>query len=583
MSDKVYVGQKLADIEIKGEFQPYSKVILTLDSETAYIAGDDTGRTLTATCPWGTQEMANAILSQIHGFVYNPFEGSQAILDPAAELGDGCSVGTVYAPLSKIQTTLDALCAADIAATADEELDHEYPYKSQLQQQIEYQIRQVKASLIIDIDSITQQITGINGELAQIKLDITGITQTVQDQAGNISALQQTASSLQSQITSTNGDVSTLKQTATSLQSQINSANGDISALQQTATSLQSQITDTNGNVTALEQKVDSFTLSVTNGPTSSTLQLKAGSAILSSQNITFSGFVTFDGLSGGTTTIDGSCIKTGTIDADRLNLTGAIAFTDLQSSLGNQIQNTADTVSGWTYSGSTYIDGAKIQTGTVTASVLQGGQIQLLTGNGTAVGFLGLTAAQTAGSAISISSVGGLRFLANSGDVFLQNGTEQYVQLVSQKQTTDIQTVAIGNGNLVTNNPSVYLLGLPAQPWKSAYLAEPASIGSDANTKNSIAYDMDKYDALFDLLKPAVYHYNHGTSGRYHAGFIAQDVESAISAVGLQSEDFAGYTKDKETGKYSLRYEEFIPLCVEQIQKLKKRVADLEGLKWTT
>lgn len=559
MSDKVYVGQKLADIEIKGGFQPYSKVILTLDSETAYIAGDDTGRTLTASCPWATQTMANNILAQIQGFVYNPFEGSQAILDPATELGDGCSVGTVYAPLSKIKTTLDALCAADIAATADEELDHEYPYKSQLQQQIEYQIRQVKASLIVDIDSITQQITGINGEITQIHLDITGISQTVQDQAGNISTLQQTATSLQSQITS---------------------ANGDISSLQQTASSLQSQITDVSGNVTTLEQKVDSFTLSVTNGPTSSTLQLKAGSTVLSSQSITFNGFVTFDGLSDGTTTIDGACIKTGTIDADRLNLTGAIAFSDLQSALGSQIQNTANTVSGWTYSGSTYIDGTKIQTGTVTASILQGGQIQLLTESGIAVGFLGLTAAQTAGSAISISSVGGLRFLANSGDVFFQNGTSQYIQLVSQKQTTDIQTVAVGNGNLITNNPSVYLLGLPAQPWKSAYLAEPASIGSDANTKNSIDYNIDKYDAFFDLLKPAAYRYNHGTSGRYHTGFIAQDVESAISTVGLRSEDFAGFTKDKETGKYSLRYEEFIPLCVEQIQNLKKRIADLEELK---
>ena len=42
---------------------------------------------------------------------------------------------------------------------------------------------------------------------------------------------------------------------------------------------------------------------------------------------------VTFKGLSDGTTTIDGGCIKTGTIDAKYLNLTGAISFGDLKDS----------------------------------------------------------------------------------------------------------------------------------------------------------------------------------------------------------------------------------------------------------
>ena len=310
MSDKVYVGNKLADIEIKGEFLPYSKVILTLDSETAYIAGDDTGRTLTASCPWATQAMANAILSQIQGFVYNPFEGSQAILDPAAELGDGCSAGTVYAPLSKIQTTLDALCAADIGATADEEIDHEYPYKSQVQQQVEYQLRQVKASLIVDIDSITQQITGINGELTQITADITGITQQVQDAQGNISTLQQTATSLQSQITATNGAVSTIS------------------------------------------QKVDSIDLSVSNGYSSSSIQLTVGGVLVSSQTIRFTGDVVFESdLASGTTTVSGDCITTGQVSADYIKLGGKMEV--YQSTGGNSSGGYIGYMSGMTASGS--------------------------------------------------------------------------------------------------------------------------------------------------------------------------------------------------------------------------------------
>ena len=42
--------------------------------------------------------------------------------------------------------------------------------------------------------------------------------------------------------------------------------------------------------------------------------------------------------MSGGTTTINGACIKTGTIDAERLNLTGAISFADLEQDVIEEI-----------------------------------------------------------------------------------------------------------------------------------------------------------------------------------------------------------------------------------------------------
>lgn len=46
---------------------------------------------------------------------------------------------------------------------------------------------------------------------------------------------------------------------------------------------------------------------------------------------------VTFKGLSEGTTIINGGCIKTGTIDAKYLNLTGAISFSDLSDATAKQ------------------------------------------------------------------------------------------------------------------------------------------------------------------------------------------------------------------------------------------------------
>ena len=73
---------------------------------------------------------------------------------------------------------------------------------------------------------------------------------------------------------------------------------------------------------------------------------------------------VTFKGLSDGTTVIDGGCIKTGTIDAKYLNLTGAISFGDLKDAATkqqeiNSISNTASSALNAANSASSTADSA--------------------------------------------------------------------------------------------------------------------------------------------------------------------------------------------------------------------------------
>lgn len=189
------------------------------------------------------------------------------------------------------------------------------------------------------------------------------------------------------------------------------------------------------------------------------------------------------NGLENGTTTIDGACIKTGKIDAQYLNLTGAITFGDLDSSAQGKItdaQDTADaantaagnaqstannadalaraaqnSVAGWTYSGSTYIDGSKIQTGTVTASTLEGGEINLLNSAGQVTGLFDLT--QTAnGIGIGITSASGIRMLAG-GNVFIQGGNGPFITLDSQSGL-----VSLGGGSLVIGS-AMYGNSLPS------------------------------------------------------------------------------------------------------------------------
>ena len=103
----------------------------------------------------------------------------------------------------------------------------------------------------------------------------------------------------------------------------------------------------------------------------------------------------------------------------------------------------------------------------------------------------------------------------------------------------------------------------------------------SDRNVKNSIS-DIDDYDVVFDNLKPCRYKYNHGTSDRYHTGFIAQEVVSAVESAGLTTQDFAAVIHleqpDENGCEWLLRRDEFVALNTWQIQKLKKRVAELEA-----
>lgn len=109
----------------------------------------------------------------------------------------------------------------------------------------------------------------------------------------------------------------------------------------------------------------------------------------------------------------------------------------------------------------------------------------------------------------------------------------------------------------------------------------------SDRNLKNSIEPLSDRYERFFDLLKPARFKFNDGTSGRYHTGFIAQEVEEAIEKSGLSTDEAALFVRfsneDPATGSiettYGLRYSEFVAINTLEIQKLKRRVAELENI----
>ena len=141
MPGRINVLNRSVSLDTVPEFEPFTGVRLWYDDDACFVAGDDTGRVLEADCPWATQVMADNILSSVSGYAYQPFDAASAILDPAAELGDGVNVGGVYAPLAAITTRFDAMCAADISAPADEEIDHEYPYMTRQQREMQRKVK----------------------------------------------------------------------------------------------------------------------------------------------------------------------------------------------------------------------------------------------------------------------------------------------------------------------------------------------------------------------------------------------------------------------------------------------------------
>lgn len=127
----VNIAKRAYDVEISQQFDGYSAVRIYVGTDdegnaVVYEAGDTTGRTLEIKNDFGTQQMAEDILADIQGYQYQPLVANSALLDPAAEMGDGVTVNGVYSGVFVRATTFGRLMAADISAPTDQEIAHEY-------------------------------------------------------------------------------------------------------------------------------------------------------------------------------------------------------------------------------------------------------------------------------------------------------------------------------------------------------------------------------------------------------------------------------------------------------------------------
>jgi len=268
MSDSINLYNNASALDTAPAFEPFTGVKIWADDEKYFFSGNETGRVLEAEFPWATQAIADNVLASISGFVYQPFTAQNALLDPAAELGDSVSVGGVSSVLAFIDTNFNALCASNIAAPSDEEIDHEYHY--------------VKPE-----ERTAKRVSKMTAELRVMSDSIQGV---VEDMEENRTEFEQTAEGFEQRITNAEGDIVEIKSSIDGISQRVESAEGMATEAQQTVEGFSQRITDAEGNISSIEHTLD-------------------GVAYTSS-------------LADGTTVINGGCISTGTIDADRIDTT---------------------------------------------------------------------------------------------------------------------------------------------------------------------------------------------------------------------------------------------------------------------
>lgn len=355
-------------------------------------------------------------------------------------------------------------------------------------------------------------------------------------------------------------------------------------------------VVDADGNVT-VKGVLDAKDLKI-DGESVLTLDDKIGADYLELKGLTIynaDGEISFKVDTNGYVTVNGdvgmgtdTSISWGDITGIPSSVTSAYNLADSAYSRADAAYDYADsayaransvrsTVSGWTYGSTTYIDGSMIATDTLYVSQLYGGTVNLLTSASRVAGTISITGASSSTYAVDLYSGGAMRVEASNGDLYLTGRNKAICFTYDTNHHDHISC----DGDFIPATGNAWWLGSTYKAWMEVYAFGFSDV-SDKNKKNSIEYNMEKYEDLFFKLKPTQFKFNGGTSDRYHTGFISQDVGDAIVEVGLSTQDFAAFVKaqrndDETQSDYFLRYDEFIALNTHMIQKLYKRVEELE------
>lgn len=207
-------------------------------------------------------------------------------------------------------------------------------------------------------------------------------------------------------------------------------------------------------------------------------------------------------------------------------------------------------------------------------ASILRGGTVELLASGGSTVGSIEITSTTTGV---------GLEFVTNRGGMRMTSAGNWWVDTTNCSfGTTSTGRFSFSDSPTPSSDGSV-TLGRSTVRWGDVYSVNAAINTSDLNFKKDVEYGLDRFLSVFDALRPVSFKFVDGQSDRTHMGIIAQDLEKTLSELNIPTKDFAAFIKswgiDEETKegsyRYAIRYGEFIPLLIYQVQKIKEALKD--------
>lgn len=529
MNGKYYIGPKVSDFERYNDEGPVAGVRVLVDNDNAYIAGDQTGYVIEVECPYGTQEMANNLLSSLSGITYKGYRANAAVLSPQAELGDGVDVNGLYSVLAYRKVEFGPGHMSEVAAPGDSEAEHEYDYTPQSQKELDYQIAQTRSLISKTSEEIRLEVANeVEGLSSSIAVELDSITARIDGAEDSIEVAISTLDGLT--VTDSGG---TTKIKGSSIETgtlYVDAANvtGTLTASQIDATNLEVSAANITGTLSASQ-------INLTGAISWSDLASDAQSRVTSAQT---------------TASNASSTANSASSTANSASSTAASAY-----SLASSVNST---VSGWQYSGTTYIDGTKLMTGTVYASYLKGGSIGILNSSGTQIGYI--TVGSSTSTGIQLISSGNLH-LASSGCKITMADNRMFLSSCQYFHPSGTAS---------------YLGYSSYGMWQAVYSYTGAIQTSDRNLKHDIEDLPDKYLNMLSHLAPKRFKMDTGTSDRYHVGYIAQEVEAAMEQCGVDSQEFGGFVKDVDAdgnGVYMLRYEEFIAIHTLAAQRHEERI----------
>lgn len=182
----------------------------------------------------------------------------------------------------------------------------------------------------------------------------------------------------------------------------------------------------------------------------------------------------------------------------------------------------------------------------------------------------------------------------AESARQCIMASTAHYLQGIGLSDYVRIS----GNGNLIPSSSSVYC-GTNPNPFAGGYSSGGWKTTSDGRKKKDFRklLEDDRFERFFELLQPMEYRLIENDD-KTHIGFVAQDVEQAMTDCDISENEFYGLEhavfseKDFESNEewekfleqnggendmYTLCYQEFIALNTVMIQKLQNRCNDFE------